>query len=57
MNILCLHVCLCTMCVPGTHGSQKTLKSPGTAAIDGCVSCHVGDGNRTQVLCKSSEYS
>ena len=35
--VLCLHVCLCTPCMSGAHGSQKKgIRSPGTRVTVGC---------------------
>lgn len=41
MCVLRLHVCLCTVCMAGIHGCQKTaVDSSGLA-----VSCHVSAVN------------
>jgi hypothetical protein len=37
---LCLHVCLCTLCVLSAHRGQKSVGSPETG-----VTCCVGTGN------------
>ena len=41
----------CIACVPGVHLGQKRALGPLE------LSCHRDDGNRIQVLCKSSKYS
>lgn len=57
---LCLYVCLCTMFLSGTGGSQKTfLRSLGTGVYSCAVfvSCHEGTENAAQILWKSSKLS
>lgn len=41
---ICSHVCLCTLCTPDAHRSQKRLSDSWS------WSHHVGTGNRTWVL-------
>jgi hypothetical protein len=45
-----LHVCMCTICVPGALGSQKGEMDPLELELWMVVNHHVGAGNRTQVL-------
>jgi hypothetical protein len=48
-------VCLFTICVLGAPGGQKrALYSPGNGIIDTVLSCHVGAGNQTRILWKST---
>lgn len=47
--MFCLHVCLCTKCIPGAQGNQKR------ATV--VVGCRGSAGNQIQVLSKSSQYS
>ena len=43
-------------CIPSAHGNQKrTSSDPLTLELQMVLSCHVGSGNQTQVLCKSSK--
>ena len=55
--MFCIHVSICTMCMPDTHVVQKRVKGPLELELGIIVSCHVGAGNRTQVLCKKSQCS
>lgn len=42
---VCLHVCICDVCV-GVNGSQKKAShSPGTRVLGGCELLYVGAGN------------
>lgn len=34
--VFCLHVSLYATCVPGAHGRQSCVESPGTEVMDGC---------------------
>lgn len=43
--MFCLHVCLCIMCMPGAHKSQKKALDPLPLELQKIVSCHVGAGN------------
>jgi hypothetical protein len=45
--MICLHVCLCTMHMPGAYRGQKILLELEWQTVG---SCHVGAGNGTQVL-------
>lgn len=51
----CLHVCLHTMSLSGAFQSQN----PGSPGAELCmaVSCHVGPGNCTQILCSKCSFS
>ena len=44
-------------CMLDTHVVQKRVKGPLELELGIIVSCHVGAGNRTQVLCKKSQCS
>lgn len=44
---MCLHVCLCTMRMPGSLGCPE---------LQMAVSCRLVAGNWTQVVCKNSKY-
>lgn len=52
-----LHLCICTMCVPGAIGGQKGSMDPLELELWMVVNHHVGAGNRTQVLSKTTELS
>jgi hypothetical protein len=39
--VFCLHICLCTVCVPGAHGSQRRVSDPLELELQFVVSCHV----------------
>lgn len=41
-----LSVCLCAMCVPGTHGGQKRTSDPLELELDMVVSCHASTRNQ-----------
>lgn len=52
--IVCLHVCLCTVCVTDAKGDQKRVVDPLEVELQIAV-CHtVGARNRTLVLCRSN---
>lgn len=42
------------MHMPGAQGGQKMMSDPLELELLMVVSCHVGAGNQTQVLCKSN---
>lgn len=48
--MFCLHVCMCTVWVPGARGGQKAT-DPLELELWVIVSRYVGSGNQTQVLC------
>lgn len=50
---VCLHVCVCTICVPSARGGQKNVPNPLDLELEVCVSA----GNWTQILCKISQSS
>ena len=52
--LLCLPVCKCTMCMPGTCRSQKRLCRNRVKMVE---DHHVGAGNQTQVLCSPPSFS
>jgi hypothetical protein len=43
--VFCLHVCLCTMCVPCAHKGQKRASDPLELDFQTVVSHHMGAGN------------
>ena len=43
--MFCLHVCLCTTFMLGTHGSQKKVLAPLGLELQLVVGHHVGAGN------------
>lgn len=45
--VFCLHVCLCSMCVPGTREAREGHEILGFQEV---VSLHMGTGKQTQVL-------
>jgi hypothetical protein len=53
--VFCLGVCLLCVCMPGALGGQKRLPHPPELHLQTFVSHHVGAGNWTQVLWKSSQ--
>lgn len=44
----CMHVCLCTMCVPGIHRDHRKLSDFPLLGLQMVMSCHMGAGNGTQ---------
>lgn len=54
VGVFCLHVCLCTMCMPCALGSQRVMGNPLDLGLQMVVSYCVDTGNRTLVLWKSS---
>lgn len=53
MCMFCLHVCLCSRCVPGTCRDQKSVSDPLELELRMVVSHHVDVGTQTWNLCKS----
>lgn len=53
---MCLHICMLTTKVPGTHGGQKRLSDSLELGLQIAVSHNVHAETQTWVLCKSSEY-
>lgn len=47
----CKYVCLCTTCMSGAHGGQK-VSDPLELESQMLVSCHMGSGNGTWILCR-----
>ena len=45
VQVFCLHVCLCTMCMPGARGVQKRVLGTLELKLQAVVSCHVDAGN------------
>lgn len=54
--VLCLPVCLYTVCMPAVHRGQKRA-NPLEPALKMGVSCHMGVGDQIWVLWKGSQYS
>lgn len=52
-----LIVCVCTMYKPGAGGGQKEASNPLGVELHTIVSHHVGAGNRTWLLWKSSAFT
>lgn len=42
--MICLPVCLCTMCVPGTQGGQKRVPAPLEQKLHIVIGSHVDAG-------------
>lgn len=57
VQIFCLHVYMCTMCMSGTRGSRKRVSHLLELELLMVLSHHVGAENRALVLCKSSKFS
>ena len=51
LTYMCVYMCACM-----AHESEKIIGSPG-AGVSGVMSNHVGPGNPTSALCKSSQCS
>jgi hypothetical protein len=49
-----MHVYMCTVYMSGVHGGLKKVLDPLELELSTVVSCHVGAGNQTWVLCKST---
>ena len=52
---VCLHTCMCTVCVPGSQRDEMTVLDPLELELQTVACCHVGAMNRTHVLCKNSQ--
>lgn len=50
---VCLHVWLCTTCMLGTHGDQKSVSDPLQLVLQIVGTHQVGDGNQAHVLYKN----
>jgi hypothetical protein len=55
MSVLSAHVC--TTCMPGAQRSQKKTLETLELKLQMVVSCHVGTGNCTHVICKIAKCS
>lgn len=44
--VFCLHVCICTTCVPGASSGQKRVSDPVELELQMLVSYHVGSGKQ-----------
>lgn len=51
----CLHVCLCPICMPCAGGSKKMVVDPLGLGLHRLLRHHVGAGNQTHILEKSSQ--
>lgn len=54
--VLCLHECMCTICVLGTLRGQKRASDTLELELHMVVSCLFGAGNWAEVFYKSSKY-
>lgn len=52
--VFCLHICLCTRCIPCAHGGQKWALDPLQLQLHMVVRDHMGAGNWTPVLWENS---
>lgn len=52
-----LHVCICAICVSGTHRGQKMVPHTLKVMLQVVVSQNVGVRTQTQVYCKSNKCS
>lgn len=50
--VFCLHVCVCTMGMSDAHGGEQRALALLELDLQMVVSCHVGAGNRTWILCE-----
>ena len=48
VNVFCLHVCLCTACMPGIGRGQKRASDPLELELEMVVGLHESAGNRIQ---------
>ena len=56
--MFCLHVCMCTTCMPGTYGGWQMVLDLLELDQQMIVSCHMGDENQMRVIsCKNSKFS
>lgn len=46
---VCLHMCLCTMCMSGDQRGPKAASDPLEGELQMVVSCHISARNQTQV--------
>lgn len=53
----CLSVCMCSLCMPDIQGGQKRGLNPLEQEVQMVINHHVGSGNGTCVLCKSTKCS
>lgn len=54
MCVFCLHVNMCSMCMPGACIGQKRAFHPLELELQIIVHHHEGAGKQIQVLCKSN---
>lgn len=55
--IVYVHECLCTLCMPIAHRSQKRASDPLKLELQVAVRCHVSAENQTWVLKRRSQCS
>lgn len=55
--MFCLHICMCTTCLPATHAVNKRVSSLPELKLSMVLNHHVGARNWTCVFWKSSEYT
>lgn len=55
--MFCLHVDMCTMCVPGACGGQRKVLDPPELELQVVVSHDIGAGDSTQILHKINKCS
>ena len=57
MYMFGFHVCMCTMCMPGTCGGQNRTSDPRELEYQMVVSYHMDAEHQTLVLCKNNQCS
>lgn len=55
MNV-CLHMYLCSVCIPGAHRNQKTASDSLGPELQMVMSCHISARNQTWVPWNSSHF-
>lgn len=55
--LVCLQLFKGTTCIPGSHGSKKSVSHPWGLEIYTVLSSHIGTGNGSCLLCKSNKCS
>lgn len=56
-QVVSLHVCVCTVCMPGTCRGQKRILDPWWLELWRVVNWALNDGNGTHIFCRSSKCS
>lgn len=55
---ICLHVCMCTICMKHLQKSEEDTEVPGTRiTVTVHTSCHMDAGNQTLIPYKSCKHS